>query len=154
MSKGKQMTCPCGSTYDYLACCGKFIEAGELPDTPSQLMRSRYTAYSKGYIDYIVNTMQGSALNNFDKNRAKQWALSVQWLGLRIIQTKQVSHQLGMVEFVATYQENGYKKFIHENSEFHRVDGRWYYVNGQTVMPSRNNACPCGSGKKYKKCCL
>jgi tetratricopeptide (TPR) repeat protein len=25
---------------------------------------------------------------------------------------------------------------------------------GETMTPSRNAPCPCGSGKKYKKCCL
>ena len=50
----------------------------------------------------------------------------------------------------------------HERSRFRREDGRWYYVSGENVRPSptrraatagRNDPCPCGSGRKFKKCC-
>ncbi|MCA9791670.1 MAG: SEC-C domain-containing protein, partial [Candidatus Eremiobacteraeota bacterium] len=40
-----------------------------------------------------------------------------------------------------------------------RLDGRWYYLDGvETPVQAgpkvgRNDPCPCGSGKKYKKCC-
>ncbi|MCV5497880.1 SEC-C metal-binding domain-containing protein, partial [Escherichia coli] len=27
-------------------------------------------------------------------------------------------------------------------------------VKGAENMPGRNDPCPCGSGKKFKKCCL
>ncbi|MCF1613211.1 SEC-C domain-containing protein, partial [Serratia marcescens] len=30
---------------------------------------------------------------------------------------------------------------------------RWYYIDGTKPQPGRNAMCPCGSGKKYKKCC-
>ena len=46
---------------------------------------------------------------------------------------------------------------------FGREEGRWVYAGqmdpkGKTVRyeqpkPGRNDPCPCGSGKKYKKCC-
>ena len=50
----------------------------------------------------------------------------------------------------------------HEISEFHLIDNKWYYVDGKkpaiqeptTAKIGRNDSCPCGSGKKYKKCCL
>lgn len=29
-----------------------------------------------------------------------------------------------------------------------------YVSDGGSITPGRNDACPCGSGKKYKKCCL
>jgi SEC-C motif-containing protein len=51
----------------------------------------------------------------------------------------------------------------HERSQFRKVDGRWYFVSGQKISApplkrdaekvGRNDPCPCGSGKKFKKCC-
>ncbi|MDH3771994.1 MAG: SEC-C metal-binding domain-containing protein, partial [Nitrospirota bacterium] len=50
-----------------------------------------------------------------------------------------------------------------ELSLFRKQDGKWYFVDAsdptkQPVVRSepkvgRNDLCPCGSGKKYKKCC-
>ena len=51
----------------------------------------------------------------------------------------------------------------HEVSLFRKIDGTWLYSGGKEVGPAqfkrdapkkgRNELCPCGSGKKYKKCC-
>ncbi|MEW8683176.1 MAG: YchJ family metal-binding protein, partial [Candidatus Thiodiazotropha endolucinida] len=67
------------------------------------------------------------------------------------------------VEFIATYKEGGMVRPHHEISRFLKQDGVWYFVDGQLVAPKtekrhqpkvgRNDPCPCGSGKKYKKCC-
>jgi uncharacterized protein YecA (UPF0149 family) len=45
---------------------------------------------------------------------------------------------------------------------FEREKGQWRFVTGdemknptvryETPPPGRNDPCPCGSGKKYKKC--
>ena len=51
----------------------------------------------------------------------------------------------------------------HEVATFRKVEDRWYFVDGkmakhetfvrQAPKVGRNDPCPCGSGKKYKKCC-
>ncbi|MGA1523171.1 MAG: SEC-C metal-binding domain-containing protein, partial [Planctomycetota bacterium] len=48
-------------------------------------------------------------------------------------------------------------------ASFQKIDGRYYFVDGVIVGPGtfrreapkvgRNDPCPCGSGKKHKKCC-
>jgi SEC-C motif-containing protein len=53
---------------------------------------------------------------------------------------------------------------LHEKAEFVREGGGWIYTRPlregpapfrETVKkPGRNDPCPCGSGKKYKQCCL
>ncbi len=68
------MHCPCKSEKEYAQCCEPFIIGNQLPNTPEQLMCSRYTAYTQANIDYIVATMKGAALKDFDKASAKQWA--------------------------------------------------------------------------------
>lgn len=49
-----------------------------------------------------------------------------------------------------------------EIARFERVDGRWLYDESEINPKSppvavkrvgRNEPCPCGSGKKHKKCC-
>jgi len=49
------------------------------PQTPLQLMRSCYTAYTQANITYIVNTMKGPAAKNFNYDSALQWASNIQW---------------------------------------------------------------------------
>ena len=51
---------------------------------------------------------------------------------------------------------------LHEVSRFVREHSRWQYLDGRIipadrpaarVKTGRNDPCPCGSGRKYKKCC-
>ena len=68
----------------------------------------------------------------------------------------------GQVEFIARYAMDGTEHVHREKSQFRRIDGRWYFSNGQKVGATtirnegpkigRNDPCSCGSGKKYKKC--
>lgn len=97
-------------------------------------MRSRYTAYSQSNIAYIQETMRGPALKNFNPAEAHQWASQVQWLGLKIISAPTVATDanIGFVEFIAHFIEKNHRRILHEQSEFHRLDGRWYYIAGYT----------------------
>lgn len=153
--------CPCGSKNSYEHCCSLFIEKKQMPETPEQLMRSRYTAYSLAKTDYIKNTMKGKLLINFNEAETKQWAQNVVWTGLKVIRSYIETPEKGFVEFSAHFMEGNQLKIIHELSEFHREDGVWFYVDGvnkelssksnkQKIM--RNSLCPCGSGKKFKNC--
>ncbi|BCA94802.1 preprotein translocase SecA [Legionella antarctica] len=153
--------CPCGSEKSYEQCCKPFIEKKEMPQTPEQLMRSRYTAYSLAKIDYIKNTMKGRPLINFDESEVKKWALSVTWAGLKVLQLYMETPEKGFVEFKALFRENNQLKHIHEISEFHQEDNQWFYVDGSKkklpvknskIKVARNSPCPCGSGKKFKNC--
>lgn len=150
--------CPCGSQNPYDQCCGLYLDQKHNPQTPEQLMRSRYTAYSQGNSDYIKNTMKGKALIGFDEAAKKELNQGITWLSLQVIESSITHPNLGYVRFSARYLENNQIKIIEELSEFHKENEIWYYVDG--VMPprvkepkvGRNNACPCGSGKKFKRC--
>lgn len=121
--------CPCGSNKLYQDCCGGFISGVKLPNTPEELMRSRYTAYSQGNMQYIKDTMQSPALDQFDEPSAAAWAQRVQWLKLTVIQASQHATK-GKVEFIAQYKLDGKKQFLHELSDFHFENGKWFYVDG------------------------
>jgi SEC-C motif domain protein len=157
--------CPCGSHKAYRLCCGPFISGAQIPATPEALMRSRYAAFTQANMEYIANTMQGAVKKQFNVESSKQWAQHVTWLGLDIINATPVTEQdeKGFVEFIARYRFQNKTENIHERSEFHKQDGRWFYVNGEAGNKTaqqrnsekigRNDLCPCGSGKKFKKCC-
>ncbi len=149
------MLCPCQSQKSYAACCEPFITGNARPQLPEQLMRSRYTAFTQGDVDYIEKTMRGQAAQNFDKDSTREWALKVRWLGLEVLNAPNPQATKGTVEFIARFEEDGVEKKIHEVSEFARLEGgsRWFYIAGHAPKIERNDPCPCGSGKKYKKCC-
>lgn len=143
------MDCLCGSMQPYAACCGQYHEGKPAP-TPEALMRSRYTAYAMANIDYIQATMKGAAALGFDPVSAKAWAESVEWTGLEVL-TASEDGDTGYVSFKAHFTAQNEANVLSELSEFKRMDGRWYYT--REAQPERNSPCPCGSGKKYKKCC-
>jgi SEC-C motif-containing protein len=157
--------CPCGTHKTYALCCGVFIDAEKIAPTPETLLRSRYTAFTQGNVEYIADTMRGAATQQFDAENARRWAQHAVWLGLEVIRAQPVtdSDNKAFAEFIIRYRWQGKIESIHEISEFQRENARWYYVNGEpgaataqrrnTVKIGRNDPCPCNSGKKHKKCC-
>ncbi len=93
-------------------------------------MRSRYTAYTQANIEYILQTMKAPAANRFDAQSAKHWASKVKWLGLKVLHSSGTENK-GQVEFIAYFSEDGKEDCIHELSDFHQIENRWYYVDGK-----------------------
>ncbi len=157
--------CPCGSDKDYENCCQPIINGLRIAETAEKLMRSRYSAYVKFEIDYILKSTHISQKHLYSIEDIREWAKNSQWKKLEIISTKNGSSKeiIGEVEFKAYYIENNQDKIHHELSLFKKEDGIWYFVSGQnpksiltqpiTKKIGRNDPCSCGSGKKYKKCC-
>jgi SEC-C motif-containing protein len=159
------MSCPCGSGQTYDTCCGPII-AGESPaPTAEALMRARYTAYARVEIDFLLTSLHPDRREEHDADAVQQWAEDSEWLGLEILDTTDGGEDddTGQVEFVCLYEHDGEEKRHHEDARFARVDGQWYFLEGDPVKSrpfvreapkvGRNDPCPCGSGKKYKKCC-
>lgn len=146
--------CLCGSQQTYAKCCSDFHQEIKSPDTAEQLMRSRYSAYAQNNMHYIENTMMGKALSGFSLDKATRSAAFTQWLGLEVINSylDKNNPNHAFVEFRALYAHAGKHIVMHELSEFKRVDGKWFYIDGQMQKSSRNDPCPCHSGKKFKKC--
>ncbi|MHA1567253.1 MAG: YchJ family protein [Alphaproteobacteria bacterium] len=155
--------CPCGTGIDFDECCGPII-AGAPAATPEALMRSRFTAFVRGNLDHIENTHASEVRDSFNRSAAESTANAVKWVSLTISDTLGGGEDddTGIVEFSARFKQDGELKVHHERSDFRREDGRWVYVDGQmnpkgkpvrVEKVGRNEPCPCGSGKKYKKCC-
>ena len=79
--------CPCGSQKAYPECCEPFIEGKEFASTAEQLMRSRYTAYSKIKVDYLVETTYPSRRSDFDPSSIREWATENEWTQLQVLST-------------------------------------------------------------------
>jgi SEC-C motif-containing protein len=125
-------------------------------------MRARYSAFVTGAIDFIVTSTHSRTRKEIDLDFTREWSQTSEWRGLQILETKEVNDNKAFVSFEAQYSQNG-KDFSHrEKSQFEREDGQWRFVTGdelknptvryETPRPGRNDPCPCGSGKKYKKC--
>ncbi len=157
--------CPCGSGLEFDDCCSPVLSGEKEAATAEALMRARYSAYATCHIDFLHSSLHPEHRKDHDKQSTQRWAESSEWLGLEIAATKDggVDDQAGMVEFIASYKEKGTIRRYHEQSQFKKEGGKWFFVDGKMVMPKtevhagpkvgRNESCPCGSGKKFKKCC-
>ena len=123
-------------------------------------MRSRYSAYALGLWAYLYQT--GPQVSSLKEEQAaiSQWCADKQWLSLQVLNTidGEESQETGEVEFVAFYRStSALLNQHHEYSYFKKIDNQWRFISGDSLPNldiGRNQACPCGSGKKYKRCCL
>jgi len=119
--------CPCDSGQPYGACCGPWhmgnVQGMPAP-TPEALMRSRYSAYVLGLIEYLLATWHPST------SPGELELSPVKWLGLEV-RHAQATGDAGVVEFVARCRDSGKGVRLHEVSRFVREDGRWLYIDGQ-----------------------
>jgi SEC-C motif domain protein len=98
-------------------------------------MRSRYTAYVRGDVDYLVETHQGAS----DRAAIERWSRQSRWRGLEIVSVERGGPEddEGVVEFIARGSQ-GRQPFVHhERSRFRRVEGRWKYLDGRQPRPRR-----------------
>lgn len=157
--------CPCGSGTAFDICCGPILSGAVPAETAEALMRARYTAYARRQTEFLGESLHPDQRHDYDSAATRRWAQKSQWLGLEVVACKDggTGDDAGEVEFVAVYKENEAIHRHHEKSQFTKLNGRWYFVDGEIVPPAtrvnaapkvgRNDPCPCGSGKKYKKCC-
>lgn len=113
-------------------------------------MRSRYAAYALGNAAYLRATWMAASC-------PAELALHTEWLGLSILRCDGGGEgdAEGTVEFIAAFRDGARVMGLHETSRFVRVDGHWRYADGQVRFEplGRNAPCPCGSGRKLKRCC-
>ena len=124
--------CPCGSGDPESGCCGIYLE-GVPAATALALMRSRYTAFVRGAIDYLLDTHDPSTRDSIDRASLTRFSKETSWLGLDIVATEKGGEHddTGVVEFVARGVTRGQPFAQRERSRFRRVDGVWYYLDGK-----------------------
>ena len=155
--------CPCGSGADYAACCEPIITGKQRAETAEQLMRARYSAHVKVDVDFLYGSTHPDYREGYDHKGTKSWAENSEWHGLEILGTTAggATDEEGEVEFVAKFRDTEGLRSHHERGQFKRRKKQWQFTEGIMVKSppisvtkiGRNDPCPCGSGKKYKKCC-
>ncbi|MEG1388407.1 MAG: YchJ family protein [Algoriella sp.] len=127
MQKLDEMNCPCCSGKTYENCCKPYHLGKDLPQTPEQLMRSRYTAFALVLTNYLVETTHSSTQKFNDFSDIEDWAKSNKWLKLEIVFAKD-----NKVRFRAFYQDKNNEIYEHDElSTFAQENGKWFYVDGE-----------------------
>ncbi len=140
--------CICHSGLAFEVCCEPFLLGKEQAQSALALMRSRYSAYVLKNGQYLYDTCS-SRLQNIEDIKAIEQDQTV-WIGLKIL-----SYNDEEVTFMAYFKETEGLGVMKEHSYFLMEEGRLRYDRGELLNAqiSRNEPCPCGSGKKYKQCC-
>ena len=128
--------CPCGRTgargqpLALASCCGPFHAQSHAPHAPDaeSLMRSRYSAFVLGQVDYLLATWHAS-----QRPASLTLEAGARWLGLEIKQHRSTGEHTAEVEFVARFRIGGKAVRQHERSRFVREDGRWFYLDGDVL---------------------
>ena len=152
--------CPCCSQRNFDDCCGPIIQGGVAP-TAEAVMRSRYTAFALGKLDYVQRTHAPEVYDDFNRAEAERLAKECEWQGLEI-RTSTETGDTAEIEYQLKFRRKEQNIAKVALSRFRRVDGEWLFVESDMnprVAPlrvekvGRNDPCPCNSGKKAKKCC-
>lgn len=121
--------CDCGAKRAYANCCGRYHDGASLhlqaPDAEA-LMRSRYSAYVRDLIGYLLATWHPSTR----PAALEPNPMGLRWLGLEVKAHALQDDTHATVEFVARSKLGGRAHRLHETSRFVREEGRWFYVDG------------------------
>ncbi|MCH9609826.1 MAG: hypothetical protein S4CHLAM45_09110 [Chlamydiales bacterium] len=115
----KQADCPCHSGKPYETCCAPYHN-GEAPPSPLALMRSRYSGYALGNIDYILKT---GVQDENSRKGLEHFCNETQFVGLEILEESG-----NTVTFKAILERDGVDTSFIEKSLFEKRDGRWIYL--------------------------
>jgi SEC-C motif-containing protein len=122
--------CPCGSGKPFVFCCEPAISGRKPAATAEALMRSRYTAFAIGAVDYLVQTTAAAKRSPQDAELlAEQTQVTTE--------AGQKNDETGLVEFKAVFESPEGGAILHERSRFERESGLWVYLDGEVeLIPS------------------
>ncbi len=131
--------CPCQSEKAYAQCCQPYHRGQQYAPDAIALMRSRYSAYALGEVDYLLNTTHRD--NPQYRKNVKAWRAdvtdyckAVQFLGLSILGSQALSENTATVTFKATLAQDGISSVLTEKSIFVKIGQRWLYHSGETEL--------------------
>ena len=127
MKTATALPCPCGAGASLTLCCGRWSVQHPAPDAET-LMRSRYSAYVRGDVTYLLQTWHPQTRPpqlDFDSGLA-----APRWLGLPVLRHQVTGPDTAEVAFVARYSIGGRAHRLHEVSRFRREAQVWLYVDG------------------------
>ncbi len=91
-------------------------------------MRSRYAAFAVGDASYLLATWHPAT-----RPTSLDLDDGVRWTGLEVLAAEagEPGDRRGVVEFRATFVEDGRERALHEVSRFRRDGEGWQYVRGK-----------------------
>jgi SEC-C motif domain protein len=131
----KNTLCPCHSTLAYSDCCEPFHTGKALPANALALMRSRYSAYARANVSYIIKTTHPTnSLFTQPKRQMKldilQFCKTTKFVGLEIISFLDGPTE-AFVTFHAHLLQGDHNCSFQEKSRFTKENGRWFYLKGE-----------------------
>lgn len=150
------LLCFCGSQQLYADCCEPFHLKAKQPQTPEQLMRARYSAYAVKNAAFVRESYAKEKQAENSLSEIKDFATSCRFINLTVLDSG-YNDETGFVKFKAHYFYQDLYCELAEHSKFIKEDEQWRYLDGEItpvadIKVKRNDTCPCGSNKKYKKC--
>ena len=123
--------CPCSSGAPYKTCCGPLHRGERLAPTCEALMRSRYAAFARKQVDYLLATSHPDLVAEHGGAEAFRRDLlrsceQHRYPGLRVVEHREDGDQ-GEVLFEARVFRKGTDVSFSERSLFFREGGRWLY---------------------------
>lgn len=129
--------CPCGGgarRLTYGACCAPLHQGLRQAGTAAALMRSRYSAFARGEVDYLLRTQPSSEPEAARRRALRDTCRQVRWQRLEILATEGggPADLTGTVTFRAHYRQGGRRGVLQERSRFgrrgDRLEGDWLYL--------------------------
>ena len=157
LSKGSpagETLCPCGSGRQYAACCQP-LHDGQGATSPVQLLRSRFSAYCTGNVDYIVATShadnsQLKAGASFRED-VKATCASITFSKLSVDREESTpAPHVKLVTFTYEVQQSGKRGFggraadkrtVTETSVFvldPPIGGRWLFLDSKDALRDKS----------------
>jgi SEC-C motif domain protein len=124
--------CSCCSGKSYAECCRPFHEGERFPESALLLMRSRYSAYALGLVEYVIQTTHpDNPLFKKEESAIKKEIMNfcqhTEFKGLDILHFID-GKKKAYVTFVAHLQQLGKEAAFQEKSVFLKVNDRWLYL--------------------------
>lgn len=116
--------CDCGSGASYVGCCGR-LHAGQPAGNAEALMRSRYSAFRRGNVPYLLKSWDPQT-----RPAALDLDPTQEWTGLTIHHHEQTGPDAAIVRFTAKWRVGKKKGRLTETSRFRREGAGWVYVDG------------------------
>lgn len=153
------MLCYCGSGHPFADCCQPLLNGLRQAQSCEQLMRSRYSAFCHGQAGYLHQSCVPALREAQSVAALQPFIEQTHFTRLQLLSASPAdpASDHGFVEFQVYFIQDNQLHSFQEHSLFERLQGQWYYASGRlTDFPSRkisrNEPCPCGSGKKFKSC--
>jgi SEC-C motif-containing protein len=151
----KENACPCGSGEPYKSCCKPYHTGTADPPTAEATMRSRYSAYCKKLVGYVVATTHpdnaathgtkepdGTVSSTLEED-VRATCEKIRWDRLKVVSTEDgntpdeafVTFQVWfkVTKQIGQRQQGWHTQTFVERSRFLRdgESGRWLYVEGE-----------------------